>query len=44
MILTSLGLMTKLYMDNLCDAAVDRVDDRRGDREDESQMRADGRK
>ena len=24
----SLGLMTKLYEDNICDAAVDRVDDR----------------
>ena len=30
MILVSLGFMTKLYEDNLCDAAVDRVDDRPG--------------
>ena len=29
-ILMSLGLMTKLHEDNLCDAAVDRVDDRPG--------------
>ena len=27
-ILMSLGLMTKLYEENLCDAPVDRVDDR----------------
>ena len=42
MILMSLGLMTKLYEDKLCDAAVDRVDDTL-DMEDESQMQADRR-
>ena len=37
-ILTSLGLMTKSYEDNLCDAAVDSGE---ADKEDESQMQAD---